>query len=1427
MINKVESSLLILGIFLFFTNAFALQPPALEHINSDYETIEFEYFGHQIRIDEKREVNQIFDRVDFESGKHSLEIGGPDLPVIREFIEIPFGADPVIYIENASYREIVIDNPVYPVQPPRVKLPDAKHPFVYKSEFYEIDDWYYQKDAKILETAISRDSRLALIEIHPVNYLPRENLLRIMTRGTIIIELPGASEQQTIEIKERYSTNYSRSLNEAIVLNPGLYRPMYWPPVDIGMLIISANGAGDTLQKYAHWKSRKGFKVEVHEYSDIGSSASDIQDFIQNEYDYADVPPQFIIFVGDDDLLPTNSADHSSDTPTDNHYVTVSGSDLIPDIFYGRWSLTSLSEIDEFMNRNIEYEKFDYSTSAWTNNICLPSTDDASWHELAEATQAYVANTHFIPMGYSEVDLIQAYYDGAIPSGDAVVAAIEDGRMIVNYTGHGATTYFDAPRVTQDDIRSMTNTDMYPFVIGNACVTGKFDIDECFAETWIRQEGKGAIAYMGASNNTMWDEDDAFERRMYDSTFVRDYYFMGGMMLKGLMAVYDEYSYRADYYFEIYHLFGDPSVALWFQPPSMLSVTHPETQAPGGGMVDVDVSSAGALENALVCITNDDDIHEAAYTNASGTASISLPAGMATGDTLWVTVTAYNKIPYEGFIIVSGNGPFLAYSSNEIDDDASGATNGDNDDMADSDERIGITVFLNNSGTLPAYSVDAILTESSPYANVITGNASYGNIAVGSTVPNSTQYIVDIADNVPDGTNIQFTLTATDSHDSTWTVNFSITAHAPILAVGSHNISGGDGDGFAEPGETVDLSIAGENSSVERAISVNGTLSESDPYVSLSRSTGSYGDIAPGGSSYSSVPYQVSISSSCPTPHYATIDVTLDESRGYSETGSIVFMVGNAGFSDDVEAPITGYSTTGTFRSTRRSTSGDYSWYFGRSDVFFHRDTFNYELITPSIIAPSDADLVFSHYLASEEDYDYAYIDITTDDGSSWTDIVTYHGQAEYWMLEQFDISSHVSAGDNFKVRFRFEADGGVHNEGWFIDDILVASRQNGYLGGGDVTPWAGKTDNDYTFYVNYLSPSSTAPSQARVYIDGSQHNMSLADGNYTDGARYEYTTTMPSGGHSYYFEFIAGGETIRFPNAGSITGPSVNASAYIAFDIGTSSSGFEHWADSYYDDWQWGTPSYGPTAASVPHGSNVWATKIAGEYSDSSQSHLTTPALDLTTIESPYLTYWHWYRFQPPNSYGYHDGGNIKISVDGGDPFIIFPQHGYDQNMSRYNQLNDYEFAYADDANGNFWQFECIDLSPWAGHSVTIYFDFGSSSVTTDAGWYINDIDILAAISAGMTEPTYTIPDNLEFSSFPNPFNAETRFSLELPNSGHLKIDVYDIDGRLVDNVETGYYDAGRHFFNWDAGELSNGVYFARCQAEKTSKTIKLLLVK
>lgn len=80
---------------------------------------------------------------------------------------------------------------------------------------------------------------------------------------------------------------------------------------------------------------------------------------------------------------------------------------------------------------------------------------------------------------------------------------------------------------------------------------------------------------------------------------------------------------------------------------------------------------------------------------------------------------------------------------------------------------------------------------------------------------------------------------------------------------------------------------------------------------------------------------------------------------------------------------------------------------------------------------------------------------------------------------------------------------------------------------------------------------------------------------------------------------------------------------------------------------------------------------------------------------------------------------------------------------------------------------------------------------------------------------------------NYPNPFNPATVISYELPKSSSVTIKVYDVLGREVQTLVNQRQSAGKHSVTFNAGDLSNGVYFYRLQAGTYLDTKKLLLVK
>jgi len=163
----------------------------------------------------------------------------------------------------------------------------------------------------------------------------------------------------------------------------------------------------------------------------------------------------------------------------------------------------------------------------------------------------------------------------------------------------------------------------------------------------------------------------------------------------------------------------------------------------------------------------------------------------------------------------------------------------------------------------------------------------------------------------------------------------------PSLSYQSHTIdddssggSIGNGDGQANPGETIETVVTLQNTGSADAHNVSAELSTSDSYVTISDSSESYGDIVAGGSAPCSADYDFTVSSGCPDGHVISFDLAITADEG-TWSDSFTVTVYSSGPTDDAyeenDTLATAYDFTseGTWLSTigGHGVQADDDWY--------------------------------------------------------------------------------------------------------------------------------------------------------------------------------------------------------------------------------------------------------------------------------------------------------------------------------------------------------------------------------------------------------------------------------------------------------------------------------------------------------------------
>jgi subtilisin family serine protease len=162
-------------------------------------------------------------------------------------------------------------------------------------------------------------------------------------------------------------------------------------------------------------------------------------------------------------------------------------------------------------------------------------------------------------------------------------------------------------------------------------------------------------------------------------------------------------------------------------------------------------------------------------------------------------------------------------------------------------------------------------------------------------------------------------------------------------------------------------------------------------------------------------------------------------SSGSTKTPTIVF-------SDNMESGTSNWTAQSPWGQTTESAySGIISWTESPNGYYDNNLTSALTSEQIDMTSLATASLEFWHKYELEKDYDYAYVEISIDNGSTWTQIKSFTGTISSWSKETIDLASYV--GKNVRIRFKVITDSSVNYNGWNIDDITV-------LGSGTASGW-------------------------------------------------------------------------------------------------------------------------------------------------------------------------------------------------------------------------------------------------------------------------------------------------------------------------------------------------------------------------------------
>jgi photosystem II stability/assembly factor-like uncharacterized protein len=127
---------------------------------------------------------------------------------------------------------------------------------------------------------------------------------------------------------------------------------------------------------------------------------------------------------------------------------------------------------------------------------------------------------------------------------------------------------------------------------------------------------------------------------------------------------------------------------------------------------------------------------------------------------------------------------------------------------------------------------------------------------------------------------------------------------------------------------------------------------------------------------------------------------------------------------------------------------------------------------------------------------------------------------------------------------------------------------------------------------------------------------------------------------------------------------------------------------------------------------------------------------------------------------------------------------------------------------------------------NTTYFWRVRATNIIGTGPW--TDVWSFGTTSVGINQISTSVPSAFKvYDAYPNPFNPSTRIKFDVPKSSSVRILIYDMTGRQVDNLFEGNVSAGTFETVWKADKFNSGIYLIKFVANDFSMAKKLMLVK
>ncbi len=1094
------------------------------------------------------------------------EVGSPALPRLRRSLAIPGDREMSVRVLDAQWVDLP-DLPVAPATPPRERREAATEPVRTFGPVYDQPGPYPTEAAALGEPFILRDVRGVVLDLNALQAFPAQRMVRAYTRLLVEVVDAGPSDRNVLHRapgSRPVDPQFARLYRDHF-LN---YSPeRYAPVLEAGsLLIISYDPFLPELEPLVEWKLQKGISTTLVGLATAGSTPEEIKAYILQTYQTSDLAN--VLLVGDAEQMPTFIVETSASDPS---YAMLEGADKYPEIFVGRFSAETPEQVATQVVRTIAYERDLGPDATWLARACgVASNEGPGQQGEYDFEHMDLIRQDLLQYGYDEVDQIYQ------PDGTTamITAALEAGRGVVNYTGHGTAFGWGAPYsgwevYDVDDVNALRNAGRLPFIDTVGCQAGRFVGQTCFAEAWMRAsqagEPTGAVAaYMSASNQywvpPMNAQDEFVDLLVADSMRTT-----GGLWFNGSCRMMELNGEYGEQMFERWILFGDPSLAVRTCTPQPIAVDHAGAMPLGTLSYSVTVPECA---EALCGLYAGGVLYGSALTDVSGHAVIPLDPLPLEPGTLTLTVTAANRVTaQEDVAVVFSPGPHLVVRSAHVADEGG-------DGQVDAGETVWLSLEVENIGLQGAEQVVGRISTADPHAQILAGEQPFPPIPAGGSAWSEGLIRLEVAPATPDGHLLPLDIELEAQGPLFWDGALTLATHAPVPVAGElivDDTQGGDADAHLDPGESARLTVHLRNAGTGYLRRAVATLTCAHPLVTLTGAQALLESLPPGGEAVLAPPFELAVDAGYTLP-YADLRLELAGPGDARRHLDVPLAVG--GFWQPVEISVSGWShapvTSGFLdqwyvsAADNHTPGGTRAWKCGTPGGVY-ADRLDAGLQTPAVELSGFGELRFWMRIDAQASEAYEgkandggrveislagapFVPLMPPGGYPYTTLPnSYHpfpmvsgvfsGHSD-WQQVCIDLADLVGTA---VFRFRFGSDESVGGEGWIIDDVEISG-----IGSFAGLPIAPGGTLELALLPGGPSPSSgevrlqfTLPRSGDVRLDlfdtGGRHVRSLLDGHLAAGLHAvswqgRDDRGRPVANGRYYARLVAGGDERSLP---------------------------------------------------------------------------------------------------------------------------------------------------------------------------------------------------------------------------------------------------------------------------------------------------------